>query len=115
MIDYAPTLIEEYALNSINLIHYTVADSNTKYPCITYRENNNTDYLIGDTMIYSELSFVIEVWDKQISVIQQYTLTIDEIMKGLGFKRNSMTEQWIDDLGRKILIYDSIGIERTSD
>jgi len=36
-------------------------DSSTDTPCITWREKDNSDYLTGDTLEYSNVGFYIKI------------------------------------------------------
>lgn len=105
MISITTDLIKEFKEYGITLIPEASTNSKTSIPCVTYFERDNSDYKTGNTVGYSDISYTIQIWDKNYKNLIQTSLQIDDIMKKLGFSRISANEQMIDGLHRKILIY----------
>lgn len=112
MIDYHQNLVS--ALNGILPTYYELQiDSTTGTPCITYIEKDNRDYLNGDTIQYSVLSYTIKVWANEVSALQENAVLIDAALKPLGFKRISSQELYDvnSTMKQKMMVYEAIGIE----
>ena len=112
MIDYHTQLVS--TLKTILPTHYELAlHSGLSTPCISYKENNNYDTNIGDTLGYSSLSYIIKVWANEIGLIQKYTLEIDKKLKPLGWKRVSSGELYDNEstMIQKIMTYEALALE----
>lgn len=105
MIDIIPELRPIFLENGINLIPSDEADSNTKFPCVTYREQSNIDERVGDNVGYSNVSYIIEVWDYDFEAMTETCNKVDKVMKQYKFTRYMSEKQAIDSLHRKILGY----------
>lgn len=110
MIDFDPSIVE--ALSVILPTYYeNFITGEITIPCITYVENNNSSYLEGDTLRFSHLNYTIKLWmdDKNQ---QHYLADIDEVMKRMGFVRNSANEIVSGRVIEKIMDYEAIGWEQ---
>lgn len=110
MIDFDPSIVE--ALSVILPTYYeNFITGEITLPCITYVENNNSSYLEGDTLRFSHLNYTIKLWmdDKNQ---QHYLADIDEVMKRMGFIRNSANEIVSGRVIEKIMDYEAIGWEQ---
>ena len=105
MIDLTPTLIKLFEDNSIELIPEDADDSDTKYPCVTYQEIENTDDEMGDNMGYCSIAYRIHIWGYDVGQIAKLSKQVDTIMKKCHFKRFMGEKQNINGLHRKILGY----------
>ena len=78
MIDYHKTLVN--ALNSVLPTHYEMTlTSQTKTPCISYMELDNSDTDTGDTLGYSRIQYQVKVWGTKIETVQKYALLLHRI------------------------------------
>lgn len=112
MIDYHKNLVA--ALKKILPTHYEmVLHSGLATPCISYMETNNYTSESGDTLQYSNITYQIKVWAKDIGTIQKYALKVDEALKPLGFKRISSGELYDNNstMIQKIMNYEARAIE----
>ena len=113
MIDYHKELVT--ALNKVLPTHYEmVLHSGLATPCISYMELNNYDYMSGNTMGYSRLSYQVKVWGNNIAELQQYALEIDKVLRPLGFTRISTNELYDHQstMIQKILTYEALALEK---
>ena len=112
MIDFDPSIVE--ALSVILPTYYeNFIIEDIQLPCITYVENNNSSYLVGDTLRYSHLNYTIKLWMDNKNQ-QHYLADIDEVMKRMGFVRNSTNEIVSGRIIEKIMDYEAIGYETRS-
>lgn len=114
MVDYNANVVA--ALNQVLPTHYEmVLHSGLATPCISYMEVNN--YTITDTtgasLGYNLLTYQVKVWGNRIADLQKYALEVDEVMRGLGFKRISSGELYDTDstMIQKILTYEALVLE----
>ena len=108
MIDYHKDLVT--ALNKVLPTHYEMTlTSETKTPCISYMERDNSVTVSGDTLGYSRLSYTIKVWANDIEVIQQYALAIDNALRPLGWTRVNSGELYDNQstMIQKILTFEA--------
>lgn len=87
-------------------------DSNTPIPCVTYRENNNNDYLTGDTLSYSNLSVYIKVYGYDIGTITNDSAIVDSALKAAGFRRTTSAISFVNGIGQNLMRYDAVGYEK---
>ena len=112
MIDYHKNLVN--ALNAILPTHYEmVLHSGLKTPCISYMELNNYDYVSGNTVGYSRITYQVKVWGNDIGELQKYALEIDSALRPIGFKRISSGELYDHNstMVQKILTYEALALE----
>lgn len=112
MIDYHKDLVT--ALNKVLPTHYEMTlTSETKTPCISYMERDNSVTVSGDTLGYSRLSYTIKVWANDIEVIQQYALAIDNVLRPLGWTRVNSGELYDNQstMIQKILTFEALASE----
>lgn len=109
MIDVNPTIVAKLKTIGLPVYYEMFIDTSTVLPCITYIETLNTDYLVGNTIEYSNLVYQIKVWTKDLKVATANAILIDSKMKELGFIRDFSNQLVIDGLIQYILRYKSIG------
>lgn len=112
MIDYHKNLVN--ALNAILPTHYEmVLHSGLDTPCISYMELNNYDYVSGNTVGYSRITYQVKVWGNDIGELQKYALEIDNALRPIGFKRISSGELYDHNstMIQKILTYEALALE----
>lgn len=112
MIDFHKELVA--ALNTILPTHYELTlTSNTKTPCISYQERNNSAVEQGDTLGYSRISYTVKVWGNDLAALQRYAATIDNVLRPIGFKRTSSGElyDYNSTMIQKILTYEALAKE----
>ena len=112
MIDYKPTLKQELEKAGLPVYYELFVDSSTNTPCITYIESNNSSYLEGDNLLYSNLSYNIKVWGNDLATLIPIANKVSNIMREQGFKRVSYNELSFNGQIELILIYDAVGWER---
>ena len=108
MIDIIPELRKAFSDEGMELIPEDAADSSVQFPCITYRESENTDASVGDNMGYSSIAYSIQIWSYSMSEISVLSGKIDMLMKKYKFTRFMGDIQTVDGLHRKILGYRKI-------
>lgn len=112
MIDYHKTLVN--ALNSVLPTHYEMTlTSQTKTPCISYMELDNSDTDTGDTLGYSRIQYQVKVWGTKIETVQKYALMIDKKLRPLGWKRVGSNELHDNQSSmiQKILTFEALALE----
>lgn len=112
MIDYKPTLKQELEKAGVPVYYELFVDSSTKTPCVTYIESNNSSYLEGDNLFYSNLSYNIKIWGNDLAILIPIANKVSNIMHAQGFKRISYNELSFNGQIELILIYDAVGWER---
>lgn len=113
MVNFHATLVS--ALKDVLPTYYEMAlTSNITTPCISYLELTNVDSSIGDTIGYSNITYQIKVWSKEIKDIQEYSLQVDSVMRRLGFKRIGTNELHDNSsiMIQKILTYQCLALEK---
>lgn len=112
MINLHTTVVS--ALNEVLPTYYEmILTPKTETPCISYMELTNVDSSVGDTIGYSNITYQVKVWSKEIREIQDYSLQIDGVMRGLGFKRIGSAELHDNQSAmiQKILTYKCLALE----
>lgn len=112
MVNMKPLVVEALETVGLPVFYELFVDATTTTPCITYMELNNADYLIGDTIEYSNLAFQIKVWSKSVSLMAQKSISIDEALKPLGFKRTFAAELFAGDMGQRIMRFEAIAFKK---
>lgn len=112
MIDYKPTLKQELEKSGLPVYYELFVDSSTNTPCITYIESNNSSYLEGDNLLYSNLSYNIKVWGNDLATLIPIVDKIGDIMRKQGFTRVSYNELSFNSQLELIMIYSAVGWER---
>lgn len=117
MIDYHKQLVS--ALEEIlpkRVHHELTLHSGLKTPCISYSEDDNSDIAVGDTLAYSNVSYIVKVWASanDIGQIQHYAVQVSDALRKLGFTRTSSGELWDTErsMCQKIMIFKATGFER---
>jgi len=109
--------INELVVTTLNTIGLPVMNENfisatTNLPVITYLEYSNRDYVVGDTMEYSELIQMIKVWSTDLGELMNNAILIDAKMRPLGFKRDFGSPLFSDGIGQYILRYKATGFNQ---
>lgn len=96
-------------------VYYDFAYTRNSVPAITYREINNSDKIIGDTMVYSDIYVEIKIFTKQLSELVSESIAINKEMREMGYTRY-FAEETNDDINYiKILRYVAIGYNNEVD
>lgn len=112
MINYHREL--KTALDSVLPTHYEMTlTSGTKTPCISYMEVNNYSVADSSAQSYSRVRYQIKVWATDIAIIQDNALKVDEVMRSLGFTRQSSGELYDNNSAmiQKIMTYEAMALE----
>ena len=111
MIIYHTNLVKH--LSSLNIpVYFELFDEVKELPCITYMEISNVDYLTGDTIAYSDLTFMIKIWGKTVAEVATISASVDELLKPFGFKREFSQDSTDNNLCVKIMRFNALGIEQ---
>jgi len=113
MIDYHTSLVSSLK-KVLPTYHEMILTEDSETPCISYMESNNYVAESGDTLEYSNLSYIIKVWANDIKTIQEYALKIDLVLRPLGWKRVSSGELYDKNSSmiQKIMTYQALGYEK---
>ena len=110
MVDYHKILVA--TLGKILPTHYEMfLHSGLETPCISYMELNNSVEEAGDTLTYSNITYQVKVWGKDIATVQKYAVEVDKALKPLGFKRTNSNELATDTMIQKILTFEAKALE----
>jgi hypothetical protein len=112
MINYHKQLVN--SLSTILPTYYEmILTSNTKTPCISYMELNNSANETGDTLGYSTIQYQIKVWSEKLGDLQEYAQTIDNKLRPLGWKRIGCNELQDKESAmiQKIMTYEAKALE----
>lgn len=110
MLDVKKQLVT--ALSEILPTHYELyADSTMALPCITYLESQNSSAIEGDTLGYSNVTYNIKLWGRDLSALMPYAQQIDTKMRDLGYSRNSFNELEANGQICMLMIYQGLGHE----
>ena len=112
MINYHRELVA--ALETILPTYYELMiTADTKTPCISYQERNNSIDTIGDTVGYSRISYTVKVWGNDLATIQEYAQAVDNTLRPLGWRRISSGELFDinSTMKQKILTYEGLAME----
>lgn len=111
MFDYKPTLVA--ALNTILPTYYEgFIDAGADLPCITYQEVNDTSLAEGDTLRYCRKSFRIKLWGSGLDTLTPHLLSLDSLMRTLGFTRTNYNELWFSQEQLCLILdYTGLGLE----
>ena len=99
-------IIEAFNLQGITIIPNNTIDAQTRPPCVTYRETGNEESHVGDTIGWSRLRYIVEVWDRDYESLLETCNKSDYAMRSLGYRRASSSEETLNNLTRKILTYE---------
>ena len=113
MINYHSTLVA--ALNTILPTHYEMTlTKDTKTPCISYMELNNSVEVSCDILGYSRITYQVKVWGHDVEELQGYALMVDAVLRPLGFKRIGANEMYDRNstMIQKILTYEILISEK---
>lgn len=111
MIDFKTELKAQLETVGLPVYYELFCDSSTTTPCITYIENNNASYIEGNTIGYSTLSFYVKLWGNDLAVLSPFAQKIDNVMRGLGFKRVSYNELSYNTQLQMIFRYEALAVE----
>lgn len=99
-------IIAAFEKQGITIISNDVIDEQTRPPCITYRESGNSETHVGDTIGWSNLRYIIEIWERDYGTLLQKCTKSDKAMRSLGYRRTNATEQTMNNITRKVLTYE---------
>ena len=88
-----------------------IVDSTVKMPCITYLPVNNSDYLVGDTLFYSNIDYYVKLWGTSKKELEPYIEPLNDLMRAQGFKRSSYHELPTGTQVVLVGLYKAIGFE----
>lgn len=114
MIDSNEKVVAALEATGMQVFYELFVDSTTPIPCITYYESNNSDYLVGDTLEYSNISTYVKAYARNISEAFETASKVDQQMKLIGFTRSSANLLTVNGLVMYVLKYDVIGYEYKS-
>lgn len=110
MVDFHKSLVA--TLGNILPTHYEMfLHSGLDTPCISYMELNNSVEEAGDTLTYSNITYQVKVWGKDIATVQRYSVEVDKALKAIGFKRTNSNELATDTMIQKILTFEAKALE----
>lgn len=112
MIDGNLTIATLLDATGLPVFYEYFIDADTPIPCVTYRENNNSDYLTGDTLSYSNLSVYIKVWGYDIGTITINSALVDTALKAAGYKRTQSNMSFLNGIGQNVMKYEAVGFEK---
>jgi len=90
-------------------VYYEVFKKEVDLPAITYKEIENCDLVVGDTIEYSTLRFEIKIWSYSMDEIILTSKAIDIALKAIGFSRYSSFETNYQTQIIKVLRYVATG------
>lgn len=94
-------------------VYYDNFKEKTAIPCISYAESGNATTAKGDTLKFSDISFLVKIWvADDIATLIQLADSIDEVLENNGFTRTFANEVEDNDLTVKILRYNATGFEK---
>jgi hypothetical protein len=83
-------------------IFYSTPDKDASYPCVSYREADNSEHPFGDDLEnVTEILMVIDVWHTDST--SDIALAIDNVMKSQGFYREFAQD--LDEQDKSQIIY----------
>ncbi len=83
----------------------------TPIPCITYYENGNDDNLVGDTLGYSNIRYMIKIWSHSVEELSNMSAQVADQMRLLGYRRLSSFEHRSTNLLCTTQVYRGLGKE----
>lgn len=86
-------------------------NSDCAIPCISYLQSNDNQEILGDTLGYSRITFNIKIWSSSVADFATYSVKLDKLMRGLGFRRTNAVELWLDNIGQYELTYQGLAQE----
>ena len=107
MISYSKELV--LALGSVLPIeHESFVDGKIVLPCLTYKMYDNRDTLIGDTLEYADITYMVKVWSDRVQDLEEYSLEVHQVMREHGFRRLNTNDIHANGVGQRIMIYEAI-------
>lgn len=105
MVDLKPLVYRQLCTLELPCFYELFVSQNTPLPCITYMEMENMADEEGTTLGYSTIRFSVKVWAKDVKTLSQNAISIDGVMRALGFSRVTTNELWLDGIGQLQLVY----------
>lgn len=81
------------------------------YPSITFTIENDVQDSTGDTLGYSNVYYTVKVWANRVSEADQIAISVDEVMRSLGFRRTGTNMVSVDGKANRTLRYRALGLE----
>lgn len=110
MIDYTENLKSALEECGLPVFHERFI-TDKPVPCISFIDTQNDDYLLGDTLEYSAIGYIVKVWSTRISDFYTYGQLIDSKLKPLGFKRTAASSLFPPEqtIGQFYMRYEATG------
>lgn len=108
MINIKPLIFNELEKLSYP-VYFFYPEDWSKFPCISYYELSNTEYLRTDNAEQlSEITMQIDVWSKSSSENSEIAISIDERMSSIGFVRQFCGDLFLDGIHHKTMRFRAI-------
>lgn len=104
MIDVKKELIEMLEKVGVPIVYEMFVDSKTPIPCISYMMAYDSDSLKGDTLTYSDVSFLIKVYSKDLVELEDICNKVKTNLRD-KFTRTNGQEMIIDNILIKNYIF----------
>lgn len=105
MISYSKELVA--ALEGVLPVHHeSFIDDKIVLPCITYKMYDNRDTLLGDTLSYASIAYMVKIWSDRVSDLEKYSLEVHDIMREHGFRRLNTNDIHSQGVGQRIMLYE---------
>lgn len=111
MIDFMPQLAVLLEAGELPVIFESFIDSSTPKKCVTYASLDNRDYMTGDSLKYSAVTFRIKVWGPKLPDVIIPAKLIDTALSQNGFRRTYGNIITSDGLLQNVLIYTALAYE----
>lgn len=112
MIDVSTIVVSELGKTNLKVYNENFVDSKTEVPCITYRLYDNSVLTESNNLSYSNQTYHIKVWGKDMETLVRYSGQVDNIMRALGFKRISTNDLFASGIGQRDMKYKALSLER---
>lgn len=112
MIDARPTLVSAISNATSLTVYPGTFESPQSYPCITYREVDNSHTIGSLALRYSTLRFELKIYSKDQVETWREAEAIDTALFVEGFRRYASVEEEYEGVYIKVLRYMAIGHER---
>lgn len=111
MIDVTSDIVKLLSIEGVKVYPEIFITKDTKLPCITYNQYDNSSHAEGDTLAYSNIVYHIKVWSTKIADLINYSVQIDSIMREAGYVRTNMLDTCSDSICQRDLKYKALAKE----
>lgn len=108
MIDVKELIVQELSVIGIPVNYELFVSEGLEVPSISYLELTNVNQLQGDTLEYDTVNYQIKLWSSDIEYLSTTSITISEIMRELGFKREFAQEVTSNGIISKVFRFRAI-------